>query len=107
MNHNSKKCLSPFKEINCGSESIYDYVKEGYTAPDKVIDYLRSAAPYLTCLGVYEHPFIKEKMIAGPYLCKDDNFYWEQNTWEYVAKYHVILPQEFIDYIMFEEKKED
>ena len=51
-NHNNKICLSPFKEINCGSEYIYDYVKDGYTVPDKVIAYLRNSAPSLVCPGV-------------------------------------------------------
>lgn len=106
-NFNNKICLSPFKEINCGSESIYDYVKDGHMVPDTVITYLKSTTPYLMCPGVYEHPFNKGKMIPGPYLCKDDNFYWEQNTWEYVAKHHVVLPQKFIDYVMSEEKKEE
>lgn len=35
-------CVSPFKEIDCGDESIYDYVKEGYVVPDKVIAYLKT-----------------------------------------------------------------
>ncbi len=28
-----KECISPFKEILCGEESIYDYVREGYEVP--------------------------------------------------------------------------
>ena len=28
-----KECISPFKEILCGEESIYNYVREGYEVP--------------------------------------------------------------------------
>lgn len=97
-----KISISPFKEINCGSESIYDYVKAGYTVPDKVIAYLRTKSPHLVCPGVYEHPFMKGKTVPGPYLCTDNHYLWERNTWEYVVKYHVTLPQEFIDHVMSE-----
>lgn len=50
-------CISPFKEINGGEESIYDYVQDRYEVPDKVIAYLKTTNPYLMSLGIYKHPF--------------------------------------------------
>ena len=38
--------LTPYKEIKGGSLSIYDYVEEGYSAPEKVIRYLRTTKAY-------------------------------------------------------------
>ena len=26
--------------------------------------------------------------------------FWDRDTWKYVTKYHVKLPQEFVDYVM-------
>ena len=98
--HKKKKCVSPFKEICCGEESIYDYVQEGYTVPAKVIVYLQTTKPYLMSPGIYEHPFAKGKRLHGPYLFTDGYHYWDRDTWKYVLKYHVTLPQDFIDYVM-------
>ena len=96
-------CVSPFKEILLGSESIYDYVQEGYTVPDKVIAYLRTTKPYFVHLGIYGHPFKSEERLLGPYTSTDGKHYWDRDTWKYVLKYHVTLPQEFIDYVMSDE----
>lgn len=98
-----KVCVSPFKEIRCGKESIYDYVKDGYTVPDKVIAYLRTTEPYLMSPGIYEHPFKPGTRLLGPYMYTDGHYYWDRDTWKYVVKYHVTLPQEFIDHVMSEE----
>ncbi len=96
-------CISPFKEINGGEESIYDYVQEGYEVPDKVIAYLKTTNPYLMSLGIYKHPFKPDKNLCGPYLYTDGYYYWDRDTWKYVLKYHVTLPQEFIDHVMSDE----
>ena len=96
-------CVSPFKEILCGGESIYDYVQEGYQVPDRVIAYLKTTAPYIMGLGIYQHPFRPEKNLAGPYLYTDGHYYWDRDTWKYVLKYHVTLPQDFIDHVMSEQ----
>lgn len=96
-------CVSPFKEINCGGESIYDYVQEGYEVSDKVIAYLKTTAPYVMSLGIYKHPFKPDMDLVGPYLYTDGHYYWDRDTWKYVLKYHVTLPQEFIDHVMSDE----
>lgn len=99
-------CVSPFVEIHCGEESIFDYIQEGYTVPEKVIAYLQTTKPYMMCPGVYEHPFIKGKKLMGPYMYTDGHYWWDRDTWKYVVKYHVTLPQEFIDYVMSDEGTE-
>ena len=53
--------------------------------------------------GVYEHPFQPGKRLVGPYTYTDGQYYWDRDTWKYVLKYHVTLPQEFIDHVMSEE----
>ena len=95
-----KICLSPYKELLSGDESIYDHVQEGYTVPDKVITYLRTTKPYLMSPGVYEHPFKPGKELLGPYMYEDGIHYWDRDLWKYVVKYHVTLPEEFINYVM-------
>ena len=101
--HRKKICVSPFKEIRCGEESIYDYVRDGYNVPAKVIAYLQTTKPYLMSPGIYEHPFIKGKRLLGPYMFTDGYYWWDRDTWKYVVKYNVTLPQEFIDHVMSEE----
>lgn len=96
-------CLSPYKEINGGSESIYDHVQEGYTVPNQVIAYLRTTELYFMCPGIYEHPFKPGQRLLGPYAYTDGKYYWDRDTWKYVLKYHVTLPQEFVDYAMSDE----
>ena len=50
--------------------------------------------------GVYEHPFIPGKRLLGPYCYTDGHYWWDRDTWKYVTKYHVRLPQEFVDFVM-------
>ena len=95
-----KVCISPYKELCFGEESIYNYIEKGYTVPDKVIAYLRTTKPFLMILGVYKHPFKKEVDLLGPYLYTDGYYYWDRDTWKYVLKYGLKLPQEFIDHVM-------
>ena len=94
--------IMPFKEINGGEESIYDHVDESFVVPAKVIAYLRTTIPYMMCPGIYKHPF-KDMTLLGPYWYKDGEYYWDRDTWKYVLKYHVTLPQEFIDKVMSDE----
>ena len=92
--------LTPFKELRLGEESIHDWVDTGYNVPEKVISYLRTTEPYVMSPGIYEHPFVPGKQLLGPYVYTDDRFCWDRDAWKYVVKYHVRLPQEFIDYVM-------
>ena len=71
--------------------------------PDKVIAYLRTAKPFLASPVIYEHPFKEGVTLLGPYLYTDDTYYWDRDTWKYVVKHHLRLPQDFIDHVMSEE----
>ena len=93
-------CLTPYKELRGGEESIYDHIRDGYKVPDKVIAYLRTTKPFLMSPGIYDHPFQKEKRLLGPYLYTDDTYYWDRDTWKYVVKYGLELPKDFIDHVM-------
>lgn len=95
-----KVCLTPFRELHLDSESIYDWVEEGYTVPDKVIAYLKTTMPDIMSPGIYEHPFKPGVRLLGPYCYTDGHYCWDRDAWKYVTKYHVRLPQEFVDYVM-------
>ncbi len=101
-------CLTPYRELMGGKDkSIYDFVQEDYSVPDKVIAYLKTTKPYVMCPGVYKHPFKDHKNLLGPYFCWDGKkYYWDRDTWKYVVKYGLTLPQEFIDYVMSDEGTE-
>lgn len=53
--------------------------------------------------GRYEHPFKPGETLLGPYTYTDGKYYWDMDMWKYVLKYHVTLPQEFIDHVMSDE----
>ena len=93
-------CLSPYKELRAGEKSIHDYVQEGYSVPEKVIAYLRTTEPYLMSPGIYEHPFKPGTRLLGPYMYTDGKYFWDRDLWKYVVKYHVTLPEEFVNYVM-------
>ena len=90
--------VTPYKEINGGEESI----DENFTVPEKVIAYLQTTQPHLVCMGLYKHPF-KDMQLCGPYWYTDGEYYWDRDAWKYVVKYHVTLPQNFIDKVMSDE----
>lgn len=95
------KHITPYKELRGGLESIHDHVSSSAPMPpDKVIAYLRAPSPSIACPGVYDHPFIEGRKLLGPYKCTDGNFFWDSDTWKYVLKYNLVLPQDFIDYVM-------
>ncbi len=93
----------PYKEIRGGDESIYDHVQPGYTVPEKVIAYLQIKKPTVMSPGLYAHPFKKEITLCGPYFYGDGKYMWDRDTWKYVVKYHVTLPQDFVDHVMSDE----
>ena len=95
--------VMPFDEIKGGELSIYDYVEEGYTVPEKVIQYLQTREPYMMSPGIYPHPFKDGEQLLGPYWYGDGKYYWDRDAWKYVLKYHVKLPQDFIDHVMSDE----
>ena len=94
--------VMPYKEINGGDESIYDHIDGNFVVPEKVIAYLQTTQPHLVCMGLYKHPF-KDMLLCGPYWYTDGEYFWDRDAWKYVIKYHVTLPQNFIDKVMSEE----
>lgn len=32
--------------------------------------------------------------------CCTGRFWWDRNRWKYATKYHVMLPQEFVEYVI-------
>lgn len=96
------KNVMPYKEINGGEESIFDHIDENFVVPEKVIAYLQTTQPHLVCMGLYKHPF-KDMQLCGPYWYTDGEYFWDRDTWKYVVKYHVTLPQDFIDKVMSDE----
>lgn len=115
------KRLTPFEEIRGGELSIYDFVQDGYSVPEKVILYLQNGKPTMMSPGIYQHPFKPGHMyhqgdwgrndalwktvpyLLGPYLYGDGEYEWDRDTWKYVVKYGLTLPQQFIDKVMSEE----
>lgn len=93
-------CLTPFVELRLGDEKIHEWVEEGYSVPEKVIDYLKTTEPDIMSPGVYEHPFKAGVRLLGPYCYTDGHYWWDRDAWKYVVKYHVKLPREFVDYVM-------
>lgn len=91
--------LMPYEEICGGDECIYDHVDPDYVVPEKVIAYLQTTKDcfYFSCL--YQHPF-KNMEMAGVSWKTDGEYMWPRDTWKYVLKYHVTLPQNFIDKVM-------
>lgn len=100
--HQKDICLTPYMELCSGNLSIYDYVEKGYTVPDKVLLYLQTTNPYMMSPGIYEHPFKKGQNLLGPYWYTDGTYYWDRDTWKYVAKYGLKLPNDFIDMVLSE-----
>ena len=96
-------CITPYLELRCGDESIYDYVRKDYSVPDKVIKYLQTQKLYYMCPGIYQHPFREGVRLLGPYVYTDGYYYWDRDTWKYVLKYGLVLPQEFVDHVMSDE----
>ena len=99
----NKICLTPYEELNLGEESIYDHVQDGYTVPPRVITYLQTTEPFFMSPGLYDHPFKSGCQLLGPYTYTDGKYYWDRDAWKYVVKYHVTLPQDFIDHVMSED----
>jgi hypothetical protein len=93
------KNVMPYKEIKGGEESIFDHIDENFNVPEKVIAYLQTKQPYMVCMGLYQHPF-KDMQLCGPYWYTDGEYFWDRDAWKYVLKYHVTLPQDFIDKVM-------
>lgn len=96
-------CLTPYKEIQGGNLSIYDYIEEGYSVSEKVITYLKTKKYFLMSLGIYEHPFQKGHNLLGPYWYTDGIYYWDRDTWKYVVKYGLKLPEDFINHVLSKE----
>lgn len=96
-------CITPYRELEMGSQSIYDNIQEGYTVSERVILYLQTKHLFTMALGVYVHPFKKDINLLGPYMYTDGKYYWDRDTWKYVVKYGLKLREDFIAHVMSEE----
>ena len=103
IDYNNAISITPYKELRGGDESIHKHTKIGYAVPNKVIAYLQTTVPFMMSPGIYKHPFKAETRLLGPYLYTDGKYYWDRDTWKYVLKYNLVLPQEFIDHVMSDE----
>ena len=54
------------------------------------------------CPGIYNHPFKSDITLLGPYTYTDGYYIWDRDTWKYVIKYGLTLPEEFINHVMSE-----
>jgi hypothetical protein len=100
--------ITPYKELRFGDKSIYDYVGDIETdIPSKVVDYLRAGNPDVMSPGIYDHPFREGEKLLGPYILTDNTRYsWDRDTWKYVVKYGLKLPEEFIEFVLSDEGSE-
>ena len=98
-----KVSITPYKELHQGTESIHDYLDGTCKVPERVIAYLQRGNAGMVTMGVYEHPFIPGKRLLGPYRMTDGHYVWDRDTWKYVVKYGLTLPQDFIDHVMSDE----
>ena len=99
----SRICLTPYKELRLGNESIFDHIDHSFFVPDKIILYLQTKDLYFLSPGIYPHPFREDNNLLGPYVYTDGHYYWDRDTWKYVVKYGLILPEKFVDYVMSDE----
>ena len=92
--------LSPYKELHNGhgTESILDHVNPDQDLPEDVVDYLKHGELIIYALGLYNHPFEEDVKVPGPYFLFDGTYKWERYLWLYASKYHVEIPQEFIEH---------
>ncbi len=103
IDYNKVISITPYKELCDGEESIHEHTMKGYAVPSKVIAYLQTTEPFMMSPGIYEHPFKEGTRLLGPYWFTDGKYYWDRDTWKYVIKYGLVLPQEFIDHVMSDE----
>ena len=103
IDYNNAISITPYKELRGGKECIHEHIQKGYAVPTKVIAYLQTTEPFMMSLGIYDHPFKAGTRLLGPYMHTDGKYYWDRDTWKYVLKYNLVLPQEFIDHVMSDE----
>ena len=95
--------IMPYVELQSGEESIHDHIDPDQVVPEEVIEYLKHGEFRLVCMGIYPHPFEPDVRLCGPYWYGDDKYEWDRDAWKYASKYHVELPQEFIDHVLSED----
>ncbi len=101
-NGNEIISITPYFELSQGKRSIKEAVNSGFSVPEKVIEYLKIRVPFVMTPGLYKHPF-KDKNLLGPYVFTDGKYCWDRDTWKYILKYHVTVPNEFVEHVMSDE----
>lgn len=82
--------------------SITDSIQEApLPFEDKIVSYLASGHPVVATAGVVYDILDKsdEKVICSLKLLSDGSWVWPSDLAYYVAKYHVRLPEEFLDHV--------
>ena len=93
-------CLTPYRELRHGADSLKAHLSAPRILPERVRQYLSLGRVVQVVQGIYRHPF-SGKELVGPVLLGDGGRYtWDRDTLEYVEKYGLELPDEFIDYVM-------
>ena len=64
----------------------------------KIIDYLNSGYCFSLDFGAMHDPFTDEFM-GHPHTISDSVWWWEESLPNYVKKYHLSLPEEFISHM--------
>lgn len=93
-------CITPYIEIRgFGNNSIYDYVDKNQIIDPDVIAYLQTTTPFMMSPGVYAHPFKQGVKLLGPYWYTDGTYVWDRDTWKYVVKYGLKVPDYFVEHV--------
>ena len=93
-------CLTPYRELRHGSETLFTHVGAPCALPVRVKQYLLLGTLREFIPGIYRHPFTGKELI-GPALFGDGVKYtWDRDTLEYAERYGLALPAEFVEYVM-------
>jgi hypothetical protein len=67
---------------------------------DAILNYLRSGEVHTACPGLIEDVLSEERILIGsPHIMTDGVWAWPNDLAYYVEKYHVKLPEVFIDHM--------
>ena len=96
---NETVCLTPYRELRHGGESLFNHLGKKKELSARVRQYLSLGIRQSFVQGIYRHPFTGKELV-GPVLVGDGvRFTWDRDTLEYVESYGLELPAEFLDFV--------